>query len=124
MVRGSGEDPSFVHSRYLVPHYRGGIGSAGGLPVGLYGDAECPQVAAGQGAERHLRALGLTAVAGGEPLPELFRDLGYARATHFRLCTLQVNPGRPPKTGEFWPKSCSRLARAAQGGAQMRRLMG
>lgn len=52
------------------------------------------EVAAGQGAERHLRALGLTAVAGGEPLPELFRDLGYARATHFRLCTLQVRSAR------------------------------
>ncbi|XP_015705935.1 uncharacterized protein LOC107307009 [Coturnix japonica] len=52
------------------------------------------EVAAGQGAERHLRALGLTAVAGGEPLPELFRDLGYAKATHFRLCTLQVRSAR------------------------------
>ncbi|XP_066842778.1 carnitine O-acetyltransferase-like [Anser cygnoides] len=49
------------------------------------------EVAAGQGAERHLRALGLAAVGLGEPLPELFRDPGYARATHFRLCTLQVH---------------------------------
>uniref|UniRef100_A0A8C3BT33 Choline/carnitine acyltransferase domain-containing protein n=1 Tax=Cairina moschata TaxID=8855 RepID=A0A8C3BT33_CAIMO len=56
------------------------------------------EVAAGQGAERHLRALGLAAVGLGEPLPELFRDPGYARATHFRLCTLQVHSREP-----CWP---------------------
>ena len=102
---GEGEGIHLCALHFLFPHFRGGRGNGGwrALPVGLYGDAERPQVAAGQGAERHLRALGLTAVAGGEPLPELFRDLGYARATHFRLCTLQVNPQNPKRT-DFGPK--------------------
>ncbi|NWJ09520.1 CPT2 palmitoyltransferase, partial [Crypturellus undulatus] len=50
----------------------------------------CPQVRAGQGPDRHLQALRHEAIAGGERLPELFLDPGYADATHFRLCTLQV----------------------------------
>lgn len=53
---------------------------------------------AGRGPERHLQRLRQAALAGGEPLPRLFLDPAYARATHFRLCTLQVPPGNPSRT--------------------------
>ncbi|XP_005062938.1 PREDICTED: carnitine O-acetyltransferase-like [Ficedula albicollis] len=53
------------------------------------------EVLSGRGPERHLQRLREAALQAGEPLPEIFLDPGYAQATHFRLCTLQVTPDPP-----------------------------
>ncbi|NWX94792.1 CPT2 palmitoyltransferase, partial [Nothoprocta pentlandii] len=65
---------------------------------GPHGTPVSAQVRAGQGPDRHLQALRHEAIAGGERLPELFLDPGYADATHFRLCTVQVPPSTPKRT--------------------------
>ncbi|KAM6288952.1 LOW QUALITY PROTEIN: carnitine O-acetyltransferase-like [Aegotheles albertisi] len=74
----------------------GDPGAEPGLQVALLREAveeqerRSQEVRAGQGPERHLRALRSAAIAAGEPLPPLFLDPAYAAASHFRLCTLQV----------------------------------
>ncbi|NXR22013.1 CACP acetyltransferase, partial [Cinclus mexicanus] len=53
-------------------------------------ESHAQEVLSGRGPERHLQRLREAALEAREPLPEIFLDPGYAQATHFRLCTLQV----------------------------------
>lgn len=45
----------------------------------------------GEGVDRHLFGLKITAIENNIELPELYKDDGFVQSTHFRLSTSQVN---------------------------------
>ncbi|KAG5326030.1 CACP acetyltransferase, partial [Acromyrmex heyeri] len=49
------------------------------------------QAATGQGVDRHLFGLKMIAKSEGMELPELYKDVGYTRSTHFNLTSSQVH---------------------------------
>ena len=45
----------------------------------------------GQGVDRHLLGLKMTAAENGMETPGLFRDVAYSRSQHFRISSARVN---------------------------------
>ena len=59
----------------------------------MYLNSPCPsciQVVSGQGIDRHLLGLRLTAQEAGMEIPDFFKDEAYSRSSHYCLFTSQV----------------------------------